>query len=102
VLNSTITELANNIAYIYALLDNVNLSIAVREHEIPTGVKDQVNVEFLLSSTPTPGTEHVYLNGLLQAPETDYIINGAGNKLVFVRAPHAGDDLRVSYRVLEE
>ena len=66
----------------------------------PTGDVDGVNTTFGLS-TPNiaTGSEHVFLNGLLQDSglTNDYVIS-AGN-LIFNTAPLAGSKIRVSYRL---
>lgn len=64
--------------------------------ETPSGTINGSNVTFTLAFTPVAGTEHVYLNGLLQTDSgADYSISGA--TITFVSAPQTGDVLRVSY-----
>lgn len=65
--------------------------------ETPAGAVNGVNTTFTLAFTPEPGTEQVYLNGLLQSPGAteDYTISGA--TITFSSAPVAGDKIRVSY-----
>lgn len=67
--------------------------------EIPFGAVNGTNTVFLLSFIPDPGSEHIYLNGLLQA----YVINyDMGiQSVTFVNAPQPGDIITVSYRVDE-
>jgi hypothetical protein len=68
------------------------------DREVPTGVIDGKNTTFVLVNTPIPFSEHVYLNGLLQEPGTDY--NLSGNLIVFITnsTPEVGDLLQVSGR----
>lgn len=68
------------------------------DKEIPTGAIDSTNTSFVLANTPIAGSEHVYLNGVLQEAGTgnDYTISAA--TLVFAVAPLTGEKIRVSYR----
>lgn len=70
------------------------------DKEVPSGSINDSNVTFTLAHTPTAGSEHVYLNGVLQTITTDYSISGA--TITFVTAPPVGTDattvLVVSYR----
>lgn len=68
------------------------------DREVPTGEIGSGNVTFTLANTPIAGSEHVYLNGMLQE-------SGAGNDytistltITYLTAPLAGDRLLVSYR----
>lgn len=68
------------------------------DKEIPTGSINGSNVTFTLANTPVSGSEHVYLNGMLQE-------SGAGNDytistttITMASAPATGEKLRVSYR----
>ena len=69
--------------------------------EVPTGAIDGANVTYTLAFTPTAGTEHVYLNGILQniGAGNDYTISGA--TITFVIAPKGApgnpDVILVSY-----
>jgi hypothetical protein len=67
------------------------------DKEVPTGSINSSNVTFTLSNTPVSGSEHVYLNGLLQEDGGgDYTLSGL--TITFVVAPDTGDKLVVSYR----
>lgn len=69
-------------------------SIVTRE--TPSGTINGSNTAFTLANTPIAGTEHVYLNGLLQEPAgEDYTISGTS--ITYTVAPVSGDRLRVSY-----
>lgn len=65
--------------------------------ENPTGDVDGTNTAFGLAATPVPGSESVFLNGLLQEPGAgnDYTISGSA--ITFTFAPSSGDRVRVSY-----
>lgn len=64
-----------------------------RDDETPAGAINDSNTVFTLAYTPVPGSEMVFVNGLLQ---TDYTINGA--VITFTLPLAVGDTLRVWYR----
>ncbi len=68
------------------------------DKEIPSGSINGVNAAFTLANSPTAGSEHVYLNGVLQesGAGNDYTIAGAA--ITMLTAPLTGEKLRVSYR----
>ena len=66
------------------------------DKEIPSGIIDGVNNSFVLNYTPIPGSEHIFLNGLLQDEDEDYIINY--DTIIFNEAPLTGMKIRCSYR----
>lgn len=68
------------------------------DRETPTGAVNGSNTAYTLANTPVAGSEHVYLNGLLQEPGAgnDYTI--AGTAITYLSAPQTGDKIRVSYR----
>jgi hypothetical protein len=68
------------------------------DKEVPTGAINGSNTSFTLANTPTSGTEHVYLNGLLQesGAGNDYTITA--NTITFIIAPLTGEKIRVTYR----
>ena len=68
------------------------------DKEIPTGLIDDNNTIFELSSEPILNSEHVYLNGLLQENGEDYIIQE--KSIVFSDSPMFGMRIRCSYRSL--
>lgn len=59
---------------------------------------DGVDTTGVLDNTPATGSEHVYLNGILQneGASDDYQISGA--TITFNAAPVSGDEVLVSYR----
>lgn len=65
--------------------------------ETPSGTVNGSNVTFTLANTPVAGTEHVYLNGILQESGSgnDYTISGA--TITYLTAPLTNDKIRVSY-----
>lgn len=65
-------------------------------NEVPAGTLNGTNTDFTLANTPTAGTARVYLNGLRQAPTTDYSVTGA--VITFVVAPQASDVILVDYK----
>lgn len=68
------------------------------DKEIPSGAIDGANTSYSLANTPVSGSEHVYLNGLLQESGSgnDYTISGSS--MTMATAPLAGEKIRVSYR----
>jgi hypothetical protein len=76
-------------------LESLVSGAALIIREVPSGTKDGVNDEFVLDFSPEPGTEQVYLNGLLQNITTDYTINGT--TITFVVPPIATDTILVTY-----
>lgn len=74
-----------------------SLSANTINKEIPTGQINSSNKVFMLAYEPIKGSEHIYLNGLLQDgdPNCDYAL--VGNKITFVDAPMAGSKIRCTY-----
>ena len=68
------------------------------DKEIPSGAINGSNTAFTLANSPVAGSEHVYLNGILQesGAGNDYTISGAN--ITMLTAPLTGEKLRVSYR----
>jgi hypothetical protein len=80
----------------------INASTIVRVQDVitretPAGSIDGSNVTFTLANTPKVGTEHVYVNGILQdvGASNDYTISGGVITLNFALV--SGDKIRVSY-----
>lgn len=68
------------------------------DRETPSGAVNGSNTTYTLAYTPVPGSEHFYLNGILQdaGAGADYTISGP--TITTAVAPLAGEKLRVSYR----
>lgn len=81
---------ASAVAYITIAANRVT-------RETPIGAKNGSNTAFSLASTPTAGTEEVFLNGLLQEPGAgnDYTISGSN--ITMATAPVSDDKLVVCY-----
>ena len=93
--NTTIQNIVTNISSsVTYTLDQQNIDIASLENaignavrsskvfvskEIPYGATDGSNTTYTLEHIPTPGSEHLYLNGLLveEGADTDYFISGS-------------------------
>lgn len=73
-------------------------TVLFTDRETPTGAVNGSNTTYTLANTPVTGSEHVYLNGILQEPGAgnDYTISGA--TITYLTAPVTGDKIRVSYR----
>jgi hypothetical protein len=77
--------------------DELDLSkITYIDKEKPEGSIDGVNATFLLNNNPIPGSEHIYLNGLLQDEIDDYTIEY--NTITFIEVPLIGMKIKCSYR----
>jgi hypothetical protein len=68
------------------------------DKEKPNGIIYGINNNFILNNNPIPGSEHVYLNGLLQDDEDDYQIEY--NTIIFNEPPSIGMKIKCSYRTL--
>lgn len=68
------------------------------DKEIPTGAINGANTTFTLANTPTAGSEHLYINGVLQesGAGNDYTISSA--TITMLTAPLTGEKIRVTYR----
>lgn len=68
------------------------------DNETPSGLIDGINTVFTLSTTPVAGSEHLYLNGLLQDSGMDYDYTITGTVIVFNIPPPIGSIILCSYR----
>ena len=66
------------------------------DKEIPDGPIDGTNHIFTLLHAPILNSEHIYLNGLLQEINFDYVIND--EEIAFIDPPLSGMRIRCSYR----
>lgn len=68
------------------------------DKEVPSGSINGSNTAYTLANTPTSGSEHVYLNGVLleSGSGNDYTISSG--TITMATAPVSGDKLLVSYR----
>ena len=64
-------------------------------NEIPTGLVNGINTEFVLDTIPVSNTERLFLNGIRQLKSTDYTITLA--TINFSIAPETGDLVTVDY-----
>ena len=69
------------------------------DNETPFGDINGINVIFTLSETPVPGSEHLYLNGLLQDSGMDLDYTIVGKIIEFNIPPPIGSSILCSYRV---
>jgi hypothetical protein len=81
------------------LVANKKPDITFIDKETPLGIIDGVNRTFKLSHIPTPNSEHLYLNGLLQEKggDLDYILDG--KNIIFLEPPFNGMRVICSYRI---
>lgn len=69
-------------------------------NEKPLGVKNKVNLHFTLSQSCTPRTTVLFLNGLRQCLEEDYlevVVNDKVSSINFTQAPYEGDVIIIDY-----
>lgn len=66
------------------------------DSEVPAGVIDSVNVMYTVAFMPYVGSQHMWLNGLLQHEGDDYTISGV--TITFSSAPTSSSVILVSYR----
>ncbi len=79
--------------YYYATTTTVRL---FADKEQPYGAVDGTNTSFALAHEPVLGSEHVYLNGILQESSgEDYSMET--NTIYFIVAPESGSRLRCTY-----
>lgn len=69
--------------------------------ETPSGTVNGSNPTFTLANTPTAGSEHIFINGILQdaGAGNDYTISGATITFLTGSIPLTGDKVRASYRM---
>jgi len=79
------------------IVDSASVGAFDVNRETPTGLIDGTNTTYTCATSPTAGSEHVWLNGILQEDGTaaDYTISGA--VITFIDAPASVDRLLVSY-----
>ena len=66
------------------------------DKEIPSGIINGINNTFVLGRIPLHRSEHIFLNGLLQDEDEDYIINY--DTIIFNAPPLNNMKIRCSYR----
>ena len=66
--------------------------------ETATGAVDGVNNIYYLNSDPITGTDEIYLNGLRQTRDLDYIITD--NRIEFSWSPYENANILCNYEVL--
>ena len=72
--------------------------IKFADREILNGLVDGINKTFELEYTPTLGSEHVYLNGMLQESGLEYDYTCIDKQITFHDAPPSGSLIRCSYK----
>tara|TARA_Y100000389_G_scaffold203878_1_gene253908 strand:- start:2058 stop:2771 length:714 start_codon:yes stop_codon:yes gene_type:complete len=84
----------------YRLIETISPELNISDKEVPSGIVDGLNREFLLNYFPEENSEHVYLNGLLQdeSQNADYVIYE--NKIIFNFPPLSDSKVKCSYRYL--
>lgn len=100
--NNTQVAMSGDATMTEAGVVTVDSSVVVKvadiiTRETPSGTQDGTNPTFVLANVPKLGTEHVFVNGLLQdaGGSNDYTISG--DTITFAFNPEATDKIRVSY-----
>lgn len=70
------------------------------DNETPSGSINGINTVFTLSTMPVAGSEHLYLNGMLQDSGMDYDYTITGTVIVFNIPPPTGSIILCSYRAI--
>ncbi len=94
--NATITLGTTELSY--AKFTATGASFTLVDRETPSGTVNGSNAAFTLAHTPESGTEHVFLNGLLQDPGSGNDYQISAGTITFEAAPPSGSKIRVSYR----
>lgn len=83
----------------YKVLPMPYQPIYLVDKEIPIGVVNGVNDKFLLKYKPITGSDHVYLNGILQenGNQSDYILDN--KNIIFLDPPATGMRIICSYKI---
>ena len=96
-------KLLGEIASVYTpSVSNNNLRISSSSYidkEKPVGDIDGINATFTLKHIPVPGSDHVFLNGLLQENGNNLDYTLEGKDIVFFRPPLANMRIVCSYRI---
>jgi hypothetical protein len=77
--------------------DGVMSSVIRFTREVPVGSIDGFNFVYKLSKLAVPGSEHVYLNGLLQKPGDDFDYTIIGDTIYFILPPYEDSIISVTY-----
>ena len=77
----------------------ITLSSSYIDKEKPVGDIDGVNATFTLQHIPVSGSDHVFLNGLLQENGNNLDYTLEGKDIVFFRPPLANMRIICSYRI---
>jgi hypothetical protein len=70
---------------------------SMSNQEVPTGVIDGTNAEFMLEHTPIVGSEMVYVNGLMQSSGADNDYQISGGTITFLIPPPLDTRIVVTY-----
>ena len=96
ILSSSVNISGSLIVNNYVVLTNNNFI----DKEVPSGFIDGFNDTFTLQYLPISGSEHIFLNGILQDQEDDYTISGSS--ITFFDAPDSEpiSCIKCSYRTM--
>jgi len=107
--NTTLAGLGTSVSNLSATVNNIingatpgstSGTPGFVDNEVPFGTIDGNNTAFSLSNSPNPSTSlMLFINGVLQASGTDYLLTS--NRITFASTsrPHTGDVVQASYRI---
>jgi hypothetical protein len=104
--NADYTLDGKNITFAYPPLENTIIQVTYEYSmtpplrlfsykEIPQGSINSRNLVFTLEYTPVDNSEHVYLNGVLQEPNSDYTLNE--KNIIFILPPPTDSKITCTY-----
>jgi hypothetical protein len=105
-LTSQITELMSVISSQQQIIDSITplgtptFRYSIIDKEVPSGQIDGLNSSFILDLDPVPGSETVYINGVMQDPSLDYTLDK--KTIIFKEVPISGMKIRCNYRVADD
>jgi hypothetical protein len=96
-ISQSLTTQSIQIENLSTTANSLNASKIFANKEIPSGSIDGVNTRYVLAHEPTPGSDHLYLNGLLieDGTSTDYLISGS--TITFSEPLLSGSKLSCTY-----
>lgn len=95
----SVNDEKNSSSNLWSASHIIDVISSITSKEVVMGDVDGVNRHFYIKKIPVPGTEHVFINGLLQmeGEDNDYVIES--NMITFVDAPIVGMKIICSYCV---
>jgi hypothetical protein len=101
-ISQSLTTQSIQISDLSSISNVLNSSKVFVNKEIPYGSIDGINTTYVLTHTPTVGSDHLYLNGILieDGTSTDYTISGS--TIIFSEPLLSGSKLSCTYYYADE